>query len=342
MTRFTYVHINGEPVESRVAADFKKLAAAFRARFGLNLLITNGMRTRERQQQLYDDPRYSAAKPGTSLHEEGNPQGPRALDLRDSGSDYGVTRVGNERSNWLRANAPRFGFKPAGFSFRPVIEPWHYEWTGSWGGSSSGGGSTSTGNKYGLSDVRGLQTISAANALPGRATKIDNDWGDLSQEGFDRFLLSKYGDSKDRGLAKWLRNKWSYVGNDVYGPVMKAALVRANNGNFKPVAPPPTPPVVKIPTLPSTNKYGLSEVRGLQKISAANAVQGRATKLDNDWGDLSQEGFDRFLLSKYGNSKDKGLASWLRTRWGYVGNDVYGPVMKAALVRANDANFKAL
>lgn len=131
---YTYTTINGERVEKHVAAAFQNMRSAFKKKFGLDLLVTSGTRTRAEQQRLYDLYKSGkgnlAAAPGFSNHEESGPRGPRALDLRDSGRDSGVTRKGTKRSNWLKANAPRFGFDPAGFRFSR-IEPWHYEFTGS-------------------------------------------------------------------------------------------------------------------------------------------------------------------------------------------------------------------
>ena len=240
MTTYTYVTIDGEKVESQVAADFEKMATAFKSRFNLELLVTSGMRTDARQQELFDQGR-TVARPPTSNHNEGNPNGPRALDLRDSGTDRGVTYIGTPRSNWLGAVASRFNFTLAGATFNPP-EGWHYEYTKSiTGGSSSPAPaptpappvSHATHNKFGLDDVRGLQKVSAMYAASGRATAIDNRWGPLSEEGFDRFLQKMYGNSLDKGLALWLRTRWGYSGDDVYGPVMKAALTRANDANFR-------------------------------------------------------------------------------------------------------------
>lgn len=130
---YQYVWIDGERVEVNVAANFARLNLAFRAAFpGLYLIISSGTRTRAEQQELYDAYLRGgplAAPPGSSNHEENGPAGPRALDVRDSGADAGVTVKGTVRANWLRANAPRFGFNPAGYSFSR-IEPWHIEFTG--------------------------------------------------------------------------------------------------------------------------------------------------------------------------------------------------------------------
>ena len=131
---YVYVQIDGQRVEDNVAAAFYRLAAAFKAKFNLTLHVRSGTRTRAEQEYLYHlyvtGQGSLAAKPGSSNHEEGGPIGPRALDVYDSGSDPGVTRLGTVRANWLRANAPAFGFNPAGYTFSQ-IEPWHIEYTGS-------------------------------------------------------------------------------------------------------------------------------------------------------------------------------------------------------------------
>lgn len=107
---------------------YLKLAAAFKKATGYDLLITDAYRTYAQQKSLYDRWKAgtfsapSVAYPGTSLHETG-----RALDLRDSGSTPGVTVSGNVRSNWIRNNAAKYGFKPSGYGFR---EPWHVEYAG--------------------------------------------------------------------------------------------------------------------------------------------------------------------------------------------------------------------
>lgn len=143
---YQYTTINGQRVEKTVAAAFQKMRAAFKKQFGLDLLVSSGTRTRAEQKRLYDlwiaGKGSLAARPGQSNHEEYGPTGPRALDLRDTGRDSGVTVIGSTRSNWLAANAPRFGFKNAGHYFRPR-EGWHYEYTGALGKHNS----SSTGTK---------------------------------------------------------------------------------------------------------------------------------------------------------------------------------------------------
>ena len=137
---YIYVKRDGERVETHVAAAFDRLEKAFTRAFpGLGLIVASGTRTRAEQAELYRLWQAGrgnlAAAPGYSNHEESGPAGPRALDVWDTGRDAGVTVAGTKRANWLRANAPKFGFNPAGYGFARV-EPWHIEYTG----PLSGGG----------------------------------------------------------------------------------------------------------------------------------------------------------------------------------------------------------
>lgn len=130
---YKYTRIDGQRVETHVAAAFGKLAAAFKRKFGLTLHVTSGTRTRAEQAKLYKAWKAGtgnlAAAPGYSNHEADGPRGPRALDIHDSGKDAGVTVIGTERANWIKAHAHRYGFDPAGYTFDPQ-EAWHIEYTG--------------------------------------------------------------------------------------------------------------------------------------------------------------------------------------------------------------------
>ncbi|MCW7071859.1 MAG: phage tail tape measure protein [Methanophagales archaeon] len=83
--------------------------AAFEQQFGHPLSITSGFRTHEEQAALYAQYGPSrAARPGTSLHEQG-----LAVDL--------AAQSARERA-WQLANAPRFGLEA------PLShEPWHFQ-----------------------------------------------------------------------------------------------------------------------------------------------------------------------------------------------------------------------
>lgn len=129
---YTYTTIDGSRVEVHVAAAFGSLRAAFRAQWGLDLLVTDGTRTRAEQEALYRAYLAGgtlAAAPGYSNHEEDGTRGPRALDVHDSGADAGVVTYGTPRANWLRIHAPEHGFDPAGCGFSQT-EPWHIEYVG--------------------------------------------------------------------------------------------------------------------------------------------------------------------------------------------------------------------
>lgn len=241
---YEYTTINGQRVEVNVAAAFQKMRAAFEKQFGLDLLVSSGTRTRAEQADLYR--LYKAGKgnlaaaPGFSNHEEDGPRGPRALDLRDSGRDFGVTRIGTVRSNWLAKNAPAYGFTPAGHFFSQR-EAWHYEFTGKLAASAPApapapSGLSKKGNPFGIPTAVGLQKIAR---LYGYRGKNDDIWGAGSGEGFAQFLRQNWGYKGNRvlgpvmwrAIARWLRARWGYKGNDVPGPVMRAALKRAEAAN---------------------------------------------------------------------------------------------------------------
>lgn len=244
---YQYTTRNGQRVQSTVATAFDLLAAAFKQATGHDLLVTCGTRTRAQQARLYDGwvrrlPGFNlAAPPGQSNHEESGPRGPRALDLRDSGSDPGVTRIGTARSNWLAANAPRFGFTPAGHFFNPR-EAWHYEFTGSLDAAPTStppaGGAVSASNPFGIAFCAGLQKVAR---LYGYRGAIDQVWGAGSAAGFAAFLRQNWGYKGNDSLgpmmwaaiARWLRARWGYSGNDVPGPNMRAALQRAETANYR-------------------------------------------------------------------------------------------------------------
>jgi peptidoglycan hydrolase-like protein with peptidoglycan-binding domain len=132
---FGYTTINGERVEAHVAAAFNAMNEAFYAAFGLWLIITSGTRTDAEQWELYNGwinklPGYNlAAKPPNSNHQENGPSGPRAIDIADTGSDYGVSRRGTVRDIWMQNNAHRWEFENEGYNFSPV-EAWHKTWRG--------------------------------------------------------------------------------------------------------------------------------------------------------------------------------------------------------------------
>lgn len=79
----------------------------------------------------------------------------------------------------------------------------------------------------------------------------------------------------------------------------------------------------------------LKNTRGLQKVAK---LYGYTGPLDNIFGQGSRTGLQKFLDRNYAGS----LPQWLRVKYGYVGNDAWGPVMAAAAARADTANWNAL
>lgn len=164
---FVYEYIDGQRVEWNVAAAFRRMNRAFRRDTGCNLKIRSGTRTTAEQTKIFleryvtadrvngrrvYDTRWWAGKrwyrisplgtvaiPRTSNHEEEGPNGPRSIDIYDTGPNAGVTVRGTARDRWMAANAGRFGFTNEGYNFS---EPWHKTYNGKIGGkpSTAGGG----------------------------------------------------------------------------------------------------------------------------------------------------------------------------------------------------------
>lgn len=90
-----------------------------------------------------------------------------------------------------------------------------------------------------ISDATGLQKM--LRALYGYTNGIDNIFGVGSWAAFQRFLKANWGYNGPidgvpgpatwAAIARWLRARYGYVGNDIPGPIMRAALQRASNVN---------------------------------------------------------------------------------------------------------------
>jgi hypothetical protein len=146
----TYVYRDGQRLTPWMAYTIDRLSADMHSLFGVWVKVRSAIRTYEDQKRIFleryvtagnvngrrvYDTRWwqgrlwyrisaagTVAVPGTSNHEI---QGSKAaVDLYDTGSDAGITSAGNRRSNWLRANAHRYGLVASGYGFR---EPWHYD-----------------------------------------------------------------------------------------------------------------------------------------------------------------------------------------------------------------------
>lgn len=255
---YKYTTINGQRVETSVAKAFQRMRAAFTARWGLDLLVSSATRTRAEQAHLYAEYRAGrgnlAAAPGMSNHEEGGPRGPRALDLRDSGKDAGVTVAGSARSNWLKTHAPSFGFDPAGFRFSRV-EPWHYEFTGSIGFTAvvaTAASKTATVLKGYPRSLQGIRWTGVQRMLKadfGYRGRIDNAPGSGTIAAFQRFMNAAGYSRRAIGRAlvvdgidgtntlkaaqQWLLERWGYRGrvDGLRGTGTNAAWGRAEAAN---------------------------------------------------------------------------------------------------------------
>ena len=132
MVSYQYDIIDGQRVEKNVAVQLRKVISEFEKETGLKLLVSSGVRTVAEQQAGYDA--YLArgctgvkwAKPSESSHCEIGPAGPRAVDLRDSGRDSGVTVKGSARWFILKRIAEKYGFTWGGWGV-PQSEGWHWE-----------------------------------------------------------------------------------------------------------------------------------------------------------------------------------------------------------------------
>jgi hypothetical protein len=104
-------------------AALEQLNAAFRASFGHDIPIDLAYRDFQTQQEMYDVlGSRIAAKPRTSNHGWGT-----AIDVPEWKCQYGF---GTEKYNWLRANAPAYGWWHPDWARQGSsrAEYWHYEY----------------------------------------------------------------------------------------------------------------------------------------------------------------------------------------------------------------------
>lgn len=179
---YTFTEIDDQRVEVNVAAAFRRMAADFQRDTGCSLHVRDGSRTRAEQQTEWDayvtrgknPPRV--AYPGESNHEIDGPNGPRSIDIYDSGDDAGVTSFGTARDGWMQRNAGNYGFENEGNNFG---EPWHKTFRGDIGGS--GGGSLSpTQRVAGADGVRARRSPSTSAAIDDSAFLAEGEVGNFS------------------------------------------------------------------------------------------------------------------------------------------------------------------
>ncbi len=199
MTSYQYDTIDGQRVEKNVAKAFRKWAAAFKKETGETMHVRSGTRTKAEQQKGRND--YLAgrtsvkwADPYESSHCEVGPSGPRALDLYDSGDDYGLTRKGTHRHNVAVRLGAKYGFTWGGWGV-PESEGWHFE---------------NHKVKVGIYGAVAAVVDKVASKLAQPKAMLKWNWA---------------------GIADMLRVHYDYVGNDVPGPNMIRAFQRFLNAH---------------------------------------------------------------------------------------------------------------
>lgn len=96
--------------------------AAYKARFGVNIRVTDAYRTYAQQVALKAAKGNLAATPGTSNHGDG-----LAMDLGG-----GINSFGTAQHVWMQANAPKYGWVNPSWAQQTgeKPEPWHWEYVG--------------------------------------------------------------------------------------------------------------------------------------------------------------------------------------------------------------------
>jgi hypothetical protein len=110
----------GHLLRCDAAAAFEALAGAYSQRFGSRISVTDSYRDYPTQVVLKRRKGRMAATPGTSNHGWG-----LAVDLGG-----GINSFGTVQHEWMRANAPRFGWIHPSWarSTGSLPEPWHWEY----------------------------------------------------------------------------------------------------------------------------------------------------------------------------------------------------------------------
>jgi hypothetical protein len=110
----------GHHLRADAAVALARLNIAYRAQFGHNLCLTDSYRTLAAQESLAARKPGLAARPGTSEHGMG-----LAVDFCD-----GIQTYGSSHYDWMRKNAPAFGWDNPTWAIPPSSreEPWHWEY----------------------------------------------------------------------------------------------------------------------------------------------------------------------------------------------------------------------
>lgn len=293
----TWVMIDNCRVAPAVAADYARMEADFLRDTGCDLIISSGTRTDAEQEAIFRE-RYvlvgavagrtvydtrvwngqtwyrisaagTVAAPGTSNHQVSGPNGPRSIDIRDSGADAGVMTRGTARDKWMERNAANYHFENEGYKFS---EPWHKTWRGvdpyAVGGSVAG----STGvpifplaaGQYFGPEAAGDQSISGWHSHNADLRV----WQQRMQDrGWTITVDGKYGpvgattpQGETAAVALAFQTEKGLTADSLIGP---ATWDAAWTAPVTPATPPATPPPVTIPTPPPTSSVSADNPRGL-------------------------------------------------------------------------------
>lgn len=156
-----FVWRDGSRLTPYMLYQINRLSADLNAAFGCRVVVTSGIRTEAEQTSIFlsryvtagnvrgrkvYDTRWwkgqlwyrvssagTVAQPKTSNHEiQGDSA---AVDIRDTGSDAGITSKNSKRGRWIRANAWKYGLVAEGDGFG---EGWHFKVLKIWSAVPSG------------------------------------------------------------------------------------------------------------------------------------------------------------------------------------------------------------
>jgi hypothetical protein len=280
MVTYTYTTVDGQRVETHVAAAFARMAHDFQSATGKSLHVSNGTRTYQEQvaiflaryvtagnvkgRKVYDvrvwngtayyriSSAGTVAQPGTSNHEEDGPNGPRSIDIYDSGSDAGVTVRNTARDNWMAANAGNYQFENEGYNFG---EPWHKTFRGAIGDVTPPPPTPTPPNPNQRPVPWSVVQSWPWNGVAAMLRKYygyvgNNTPGPVMMKSFQKFLNAggyakavfgrniaedgQYGDESAKAHQMWLKQKYGYTGAiDAWmGTGSYNAHVSANNANW--------------------------------------------------------------------------------------------------------------
>ncbi|MDR2722752.1 MAG: M15 family metallopeptidase [Cellulomonadaceae bacterium] len=101
------------------AASLERMNAAYRAKFGENMVISDSYRSYGEQVATKRVKGFWAATPGTSNHGFG-----LAVDFGG-----GIQNSRSAQQAWMDANAAKFGWTNPDWAQGSKFEPWHWEYT---------------------------------------------------------------------------------------------------------------------------------------------------------------------------------------------------------------------